>query len=63
MLKNYSFGPKNQTKSDPSPPTNGDIMLNSLNQRNGQNVQGSLKGMFVPSLNKIFQNCDIPQEH
>lgn len=63
MLKNYSFGPKNQSKSDPSPPTNGDIMLNSFSQRNGQNVQGSSKRMIKPSLNKMSQNCDLPQEH
>lgn len=36
-------------------------MLNSFSQRNGQNVQGSSKGMFVPSLNQICQNCDLPQ--
>lgn len=63
MLKNYSFGSENQTKSDPSPPTNGDIKLSSFSQRNGQNVQGSSKRMFVPSLNKMSQNSDFPQEH
>lgn len=63
MLKNYSFGPKNRTKSDQSPPTIEDIKLNSFSQQNGQNVQGSSKRMFVPSLNKMSQNCDLPQEH